>query len=472
MLVLLAGLIPSGLTSAAVLVSNVYSFTGGADGQFPSAPLIQAADGALYGTTDYGGVASSIFGYGTVFQLTLDGNFTNLYAFASGADGAHPWASGLVQDADGFLYGTTVVGGDYGNGTVFLIGPDGTEFPIYSFGAFVGDGSGPQAGLAPTRDGSLFGTTENGGLHQFGTVFQLDYFWDYTNWFSFNGINGASPLGKLVQGQDGYLYGTTFAGGPAFHGVDGSGNPTGYGTVFKISTNGAFSTLFAFSGTNGAEPIAGLVQGRDGGLYGTTQVGGAFGYGTIYRVATNGAFSLLFSFNGTNNGGYPVGGLVQAPDGNFYGTTADLQFINGNISATVGNGTLFRITPGGSFTTLYSFPGRPGGVEPVAGLVLATNGTFYGTCMGGDYGAGMLFSFSVPMPPPPLLQTPRLSDSDVVLTWSAMPGQSYQVQYKTNLAAIAWSNLGPALTATNNVMSILEPATQVPAKFYRVALLP
>lgn len=244
--------------SAALTVSSVYSFTGGADGQFPFAPLMQAADGTLYGTTDFGGIANSIFGDGTVFQLTLDGNFTNVYEFGGTGDGQQPWASGLVQDADGSLYGTTVVGGDYGNGTVFFLAPDGTEFPIYSFESFGGDGSGPNAGVALTADGSLFGTTTDGGLHGFGTVFSLDYFWDYTNWFSFNGYNGAAPISPLIQAHDGYVYGTTSAGGPGFHGVDTNGNATGFGTVFRISTNGAFSTVFAFGGTNGAEPVAGV----------------------------------------------------------------------------------------------------------------------------------------------------------------------------------------------------------------------
>jgi uncharacterized repeat protein (TIGR03803 family) len=465
---LLSGAAPC---SKAVLFTNLYSFTGGSDGQFPMSALMQGQDGNLYGTTDYGGFAPFIFGYGTVYSLTLDGTFSSIYVFQNNGDPEHPDFSGLVEDQDGFFYGTTVVGGDFSDGTVFTTDTNGLLFAIYSFSPYGGDGVGPQSGLALTPDGSLFGTTVNGGNNSFGTVFQLDYFWDYTKWFSFNGPNGASPYGPLVLARDGRLYGTTFAGGAFFHGLNTSGNPTGYGTVFRMSTNGVFASLFSFSGTNGAQPIAGLVQARDGALYGTTQTGGAYGYGTVYKITTNGLFTLLLSFDGVSMGGYPVGGLVQGTDGNFYGTTADLRYISvdGTTGNSVGNGTIFRITPAGSYTKLHSFTGGRGGIEPLAGLLQASDGNFYGTCLAGENGLGMIYRLSVPQAP--VLQVPRSSPAGITLTWSAMQGQNYQVQYENALAPSGWNNLGGVLTATNSVMSALDPAPHGPARFYRVVLL-
>jgi uncharacterized repeat protein (TIGR03803 family) len=261
----------AGAASKAVVFTNLYSFTGGSDGQFPMAPLMQGQDGKLYGTTDFGGFATFISGYGTVYSITLDGQFNSIYVFQNNGDSERPGFSGLVQDQDGFLYGTTEAGGDDSVGTVFITDTNGDLFPIYSFSTLGGDGERPQGGLAMTPDGSLFGTTVDGGNSFLGTVFELDYFWDYTNRFSFNGVNGANPYGRLVLARDGQLYGTTFAGGAFYHGLDTSGVTTGYGTVFRISTNGAFASVFSFDGTNGAGPIAGLVQGQDGALYGTTQ---------------------------------------------------------------------------------------------------------------------------------------------------------------------------------------------------------
>ncbi|HEV2207972.1 MAG TPA: choice-of-anchor tandem repeat GloVer-containing protein [Verrucomicrobiae bacterium] len=435
------------------------------------APLMQGQDGNLYGTTDYGGFAPFIYGYGTVYSIALDGTFTSIYVFQNNGDPEHPLFSGLVEDQDGFFYGTTAVGGDYSDGTVFTTDTNGDLFAIYSFSAYAGDGVGPESGLAITPDGSLFGTTVNGGNNSFGTVFQLDYFWDYTNWFSFNGANGASPYGPLVLAPDGQFYGTTFAGGTFYHGLNTNGNPTGYGTVFRISTNGAFAPLFSFSGTNGAEPIAGLVQGRDGALYGTTQSGGANGYGTVYKITTNGVFTLLLSFDGASMGGYPVGGLVQGTDGNFYGTTADLLYINVNGTGfqSVGNGTIFRITPTGEYTKLYSFAGGAGGIEPLAGLLQASDGNFYGTCLGGPNRLGMIYRLSVPQPP--VLQVPQVSPGGIMLNWSAMPGESYQLQYESPVVPSGWNNLGGVVIATNNVMSELDPGPQGQERFYRVVLL-
>jgi uncharacterized repeat protein (TIGR03803 family) len=465
---LASSLIMTGASNG-VLFTNLYSFTGAADGAIPSSPLMQASDGNLYGTTEYGGARPSFSGYGTVFQITPGGAFTSLYAFENNGDGDHPDLAGLVEGPDGFFYGTTVIGGDYHDGVIFVMTADGFLFPIYSFSQSGFDGVGPEAGVVLGADGNFYGTTLDGGNKSFGTIFRITADWDYTNLFSFNGTNGGLPYSSLVQGHDGNLYGTTFNGGATFHGLDTSGNPTGYGVVFKISTNGTFTSLLSFSGTNGAQPVTGLIQSQDGNLYGTTELGGANGYGTVFKLTTNGAFTLLFSFGAAGNGAYPTGRLVQGSDGNFYGTTADIPFIGGPF-ASVGNGIIFRITPAGEFTKLYSFPGRPGGMEPVTGLVQASDGNFYGTCLGGVYGYGMLFRLSVPLAP--VLQAPQKVPGGFTFQWSAVAGLNYQAQYKTNLNANAWNDLGTPVTATNGVMSTKDSVLPVANRFYRVVLLP
>src|SRR5262249_55117794 len=161
-----------------------------------------------------------------------DGTFNPLYPFANNGDGDHPWLSGLVELSDGTFFGTTSTGGDYHNGVIFNVDPFGFLFPMYSFSSSAGDGATPASGLVRAPDGNYYGTTENGGQSQFGTVFRIAEDGTYTTLFSFNGANGATPMGRLAAVQNGTLYGTTLNGGASFHGRDGSGNATGYGTVF------------------------------------------------------------------------------------------------------------------------------------------------------------------------------------------------------------------------------------------------
>ena len=170
-----------------------------------------------------------------------------------------------------------------------------------------------------------------------------------TLWTFPGGSGGASPEGPLVQGNDGNFYGTTVYGGP-----------NGSGTVFRITPDGSLTNLHFFSGNDGAYPSAGLVQGSDGNFYGTTANGGASGYGTVFRISSNGALTTLVSFTNGLDGGYPYSSLIQAGDGNFYGTT-----LEGGLT---GGGTAFRMTPSGSLTNLCSFTGNGAGIFPFAGL--------------------------------------------------------------------------------------------------------
>src|SRR5579872_6715316 len=160
-------------------------------------------------------------------------------------------------------------------------------------------GSKPSAGLVQATDGNFYGTTEFGGARNYGTVFKMTPAGSLTTLASFGYTNGALPLAGLVQGTNGILYGTTSTGG-AYTNQSGDG----YGTIFQVTTNGVLATLLSFNNTNGAIPLAGLAQGADGNLYGTTQFGGTYNYGTVFKMTFGGALTTLVSFDNTN-GAYP-----------------------------------------------------------------------------------------------------------------------------------------------------------------------
>jgi len=272
---------------------------------------------------------------------------------------------------------------------------DGPPAPIftllYSFG-MTGDGASPYAGLAQGTDGNFYGTTFIGGAYgSYGTVFKITPRGKLTTLHSFDGTDGDQPAG-LVLAIDGNFYGTTEFGGANSN-----------GTVFKITSSGALTTLHSFDRTDGAGPYdAGLVQATDGNFYGTTYQGGADDYGTVFKITPRGKLTTLHSFSNAD-GSFPRAGLVQGTDGNFYGTTQEGGAVG---SCGDGCGTVFRITPGGTLTTLHSFD-LTDGEYPLAGLVQGTNGTFYGTAdCGGAYGPGCgpyypgtVFSLSVGLGP-------------------------------------------------------------------------
>jgi uncharacterized repeat protein (TIGR03803 family) len=264
-------------------ITNLYSFTGGLDGDYPTAGLIQGADGNFYGTTYYGGTYDN----GTVFRIAANGALTNLYSFTGGNDGMNPWA-GLVQGNDGYFYGTTENGGTNGYGTAFKLSPNGTLTTLVQFNW--SNGAYPVAGLIQGSDGYLYGTTESGGSYGYGMVFRLATNGTLTTLFQFDGDNGASPAAGLIQGADGYFYGTTYEGGLG-----------GFGTVFRITSSGTLTTLVWFDWSNGAYAEAPLIQAGDGSFYGTTYYGGSNGYGTVFRLAlpARPVFQTITLTNGT-----------------------------------------------------------------------------------------------------------------------------------------------------------------------------
>jgi uncharacterized repeat protein (TIGR03803 family) len=395
------------VASPAQTLATIYDFCAQqncADGALPHAGLVQGADGNLYGTTSEGTA------YGTIFKITPQGAFTTLHTFG-GADGADAMAE-LLQGADGNLYGTTfngganddpscVFGGFVGCGTVFKVTPGGSLSTLYNFCSqpYCFDGAEPRAALVQGTDGNLYGTSGGQGGGTFfkitpvGTLTTLYYFCSLENC-----ADGEYSL-TLVQGADGNFYGTTYAGGTSNN--CNSDYYPGCGTVFKITPRGTLTTLHSFDNAGGCFPEAGLVQGTDGNFYGTTSQGGVGGYcgnlpvgsGTIFKITPDGTLTTLHFFCSLDNcadGRAPYGELVQAIDGNFYGTT------NGG-GANGDRGTIFRVTPGGAFTTLYSFCSQPNcadGILPYGKLMQADDGNFYGTTYeGGTNGGGTVFRF-------------------------------------------------------------------------------
>jgi uncharacterized repeat protein (TIGR03803 family) len=315
--------------------------------------------------------------------------FTTLHIF-NYTDGASPYYGALVQGTDGNLYGTTSAGGANGGGTVFKISPSGTLTTLYDFCAQTvntqcPDGQSPQGGLIQGADGNFYGTTEEGGANNDGgTVFKITPSGTLTTLYSFCSqtgcADGATPISALVQTANGDFYGTTAFGGANCAPVNGCG------TVFKITTS-TLTTLYNFCSqsncADGETPYAGLVQATNGDLYGTTGYGGANGSGTVFRISPSGALTSLYSFcvqDGCPDGHTPASPLVQAGNGDFYGTTL--------YGASYYGATLFRITPKGALTTLYAF----NSTGSYAALVQATNGDLYGTVTyGGAYRAGMIY---------------------------------------------------------------------------------
>jgi uncharacterized repeat protein (TIGR03803 family) len=416
---------------------TLYSFcaqTGCPDGEGPTAALIQATDGNLYGTTATGGSGIGCyvdFNCGTVFNITPSGTLATLYSFCAQSgctDGGYSWA-GLVQGTDGNFYGTTE---EYGpnavGGTVFKITTSGTMTILYSFcsQSKCTDGEAPLAALIQGIDGNFYGTTSLGGAYSGGTVFKITPTGTLTTLYSFCAKlgyycpDGKYPLASLVQGTDGNFYGTTEEGGAA--------GAYGAGTVFKITPTGALTTLYTFcsnSGGNpsdcadGVHPIAGLVQGTDGNFYGTTSNGGQGsaclggqypdGCGTAFKMTPSGTLTTLYAFCSQvdcADGNVPFAGLIQATDGNLYGTVyrGGTTYGQGPPCGDAGCGTIFEITTGGTLTTLHSFSGPDGNV-PYAALVQDTDGNLYGTTSaGGAYaaaagGGGTVFSLSVSLGP-------------------------------------------------------------------------
>jgi len=306
----------------------LHRFNDSSDGALPFNHVTEASDGLIYGTT-YGSQPT----YSTLYRMNKDGSgYSVIHHFDSTANGTGAWG-GVLESSDGTLYGTCTGGGTNGLGAVYRISKDGSGFAfIHSFAGGANDGSTPNAELVEATDGRLYGTTYYGGAANLGTVFGLNK--DGTGYcvlrqFTGGAADGANPASPLFPGDDGLLYGTT----PAVTG----GN---LGTVYRLATDGTgYTVVRIFSGTttDGSDPsIAGVIE-KAGVLYGTTSKGGSFGKGVIYSLSPNGTgFQIWVNFGaGLDDGWYPAAGVVNGRNGNFFGTT-----FNG-----ASGGTIFRFRP-------------------------------------------------------------------------------------------------------------------------------
>jgi uncharacterized repeat protein (TIGR03803 family) len=399
--ILTAFWIATALASPAQSFSTVHSFAGyPTEGAWSRTGLIQAANGNFYGTSNSGGDGTCTFGCGTAFEITA-GSLTTLFNFDSSTGGP---SAGLIQATNGNFYGTTALGGDfsncsfYGCGTIFELTAGGAFTTLYSFCAQpnCADGDGPFSGVIQASDGNFYGTTYGGGALGDGTVFEMTQTGTLTTLNSFAGTNGLGP-GGIVQAIDDNFYGTTLYGGAgSAYGLSGNG------TVFEITPGGALTMLYSFCSqtncTDGGGPTT-LFQAADGNFYGTTLYGGAYGNGTIFKITAAGALTTIYSFcaeHSCTDGKEPTG-VMQAADGNLYGTT-----LHGGGS---GVGTIFEIIAG-KLTTIHKFAGSagkyPDGANPFAGVMQASDGSFYGTtAYGGSNnncsdGCGTVFTFGLP----------------------------------------------------------------------------
>jgi uncharacterized repeat protein (TIGR03803 family) len=345
---------------------------------YPSGGLIQAANGNFYGTTVYGIGDTD---YGAIFELTPTGTLTTLYNFC--ALGTYPFCtdgfavnSELVQVANGDIYGATERGGVNDCGTIFKITPSGTLTTLYNFLAHAG-GHYPLGGLIRASNGDFYGTTELGGANKDGVVFSMTESDTVTTLNSFNGTDGEFALG-LTEADNGDFYGITDLGGP-----------DGFGTVFKMNARGNLTALYTFCSqgaypycTDGANPQSSLIQATDGNFYGMTVDGGANDAGVIYRITPDGAMSTIYTFCSQQppdctDGVHPYGALVQATNGDLYGATSQ--------GGTGQGGTIFSLSVGlGPFVALRTTSGKVGAKVAILGTNLtgATSVAFNGTPAG------------------------------------------------------------------------------------------
>ncbi|MHA3773420.1 DUF7453 family protein [Verrucomicrobiota bacterium sgz303538] len=388
------------------------------DGATPYAGLVSDNTGNLYGCTQSGGTTDS----GTVFKINASGQFISLHSF-NGQDGRRPIGE-LLLASDGVLYGTTSQGGATGAGTLFRITTDGEFATLAHFGGGmgvfpsappvrIGDslygmmqkgatglgsvymlsagrskvlvdfnssyGASPSGRLTRSNDAQIYGTTFLSGQFQAGLVFRFDpaapqvgYPDGYSVIHNFTGADGKNPDAGVIQGSDGFFYGTTFAGGA-----------NNLGTVFRMSSGGTVTTLYSFStGAGGNTPRTELIDGKDGFYYGTTTLGGAIGAGTIFRISPTGDYTVVHDL-AEGEGCSPTSELSLGTDGKFYGT-AYSDFENGK-------GTIYSLSKSGEFQVIRRFSGADG-ANPNGGIAFGRDGCIYGTTQrGGQYGVGVVY---------------------------------------------------------------------------------
>jgi uncharacterized repeat protein (TIGR03803 family) len=359
--------------------------------------LVQGLDGNFYGTTQGGGetCANNPFATcGVVFKVTPAGKLTVPYDFCQNdcTDGGAPF-SGLFLSPSGKFYGTTTSGGVNHNGALYEITPSGVLTTLHSFTGT--NAEGIPYGPVVEADGAFYGITGLGGAAAYGTIYKVTPNGTLTTLHTFSGTDGDEvglEAEGLLEAPNGDFYGAT---------AYGTLNSNGCGTIFKMTSKGAFKTLYGFasSSTQGCGPFDGLVQAPDGDFYGTTVGGGPANDGTIFKMTPSGTLTSLYSFCSQSNcadGSMPNAGMILGTDGNFYGTTI--------YGGATNQGTIFQITPAGAYKVLYSFCSQSGctdGASSYSRLIQATDGKFYGTTSvgGGGNNGGTVFALSMGLAP-------------------------------------------------------------------------
>jgi uncharacterized repeat protein (TIGR03803 family) len=306
---------------------------------------------------------------------SLSADYKVIHNFAGGAhDGSYPYAD--VRTNEGSLYGTTAKGG-----RVFKIAPDGTETLLYTFTGKA-DGYYPYGLTLNLSTGDIYGITSAGGfvsdncLGGCGVIYKIASSGAFTVLHRFNFTDGLGPIGRMIRDGLGNLYGVTVSGGNQ-----------GNGTIFELTAKGAFSVLYRFTGGSmGGNPFAALDRDSAGNLFGTASEGGAYGHGVVFKLTPGGSYSVLHAFSGGADGDFPMGGLAHDGGGNHYGTTEKGGANN--------SGTIFKLTPTGSYTQLYSFTGGADGKYPQATL-WNVSGILYGTAWQGGKGYGTVFKMPI-----------------------------------------------------------------------------
>jgi uncharacterized repeat protein (TIGR03803 family) len=379
------------LLSAAIVASQTYTplYNFGSTTGDPLNPgalglFSQGRDGNLYSTTPAGGANKG----GTAFKITTAGSLTKLIDFSPYPSPAAPW-SGLTLGLDGNYYGSTTTGGSHAVGTVFNVSSSGVPNTLWNFTAGKDEGN-PQSAPALGSDGNFYGTSDGIYAGTYGTAYKMTPKGVLTTIHSFAFTDGTTPY-ALILGLDGNFYGVARGGGASKMGI-----------VFRMTPGGAVKVLHSFTGypNDGYIPIGTLVQGNDGTLYGTTYQGGSKNWGTVFKISSAGTgYTVLHNFDRTadiNDGIQPLAGLALGTDGNLYGTTSS--------GGKQNSGSLFKITPTGTYTSLYSFcpaAGCKDGFNPQTALVQDTNGKFYGATEAGgaSVNGGEFFSLDVGLGP-------------------------------------------------------------------------
>ena len=412
--------------------------------------LLLANDGNIYFASTIGGA-----GRGSIGKLAPDGTLGVLYAIPAEDDVPVRLQGSLIQANDGHLYGTSFIGGVEGAGTIFRVTLGGQFTLLRSLGATATDASLPYTGLVQGPDGMLYGTTLYGGNNNKGTIYRIGL--DGGNFsiiHHFNDSDGENPEGALIVGHDGELYGTTLMGGSSDR-----------GTVYRISTAGVHTLLYSFpslsafgslgTATNatGANPRAGLLLASDGNYYGTAYQGGPDGMGTVFRMTPAGVVSVFHSFKGpSRDGGFPLSSVAQDAQGNFYGTTQN--------GGALDVGAAWRISGSGVFSLLHGFvDSSVDGSNPHATL-LPANGSIYGASFNGPTGEGTVFKLDTGSSgtlPVEISVSPAdvLVGEPATLTWSSPTAAAATCSATGN-----WTNGDRAASGTESV-TLLTPGRYI-----------